>query len=184
MTVAVREYTPETAAQIIADAKARRAMFYAPRPIIVRQEPARKARPARMAEPHNYPPTPARLIEEAAFRDWLSLATPEALKPSDGRRLLNIVAERCRVPVIDLASNRRTASVVIPRQVACYILRHCSTLSLPQIGRLLGGRDHTTILHSVRKITARLEHDRKVKTLVGELLAQVEAMRADEREAA
>lgn len=180
--IATIEYTD--AAQLIADAKARRAMFYAPRVAVSPAVPQRKIKAARMAQPHNFPPTPAKIIEAARFRDWLSVASPEALKPSDGRRLLRIVSDHCEIPVIDITSDRRTAKVVLPRQVACYILRHCSTLSLPAIGRMLGGRDHTTILHAVRKITARLEWDRKVKALVADILAEVEAMRADDREAA
>ena len=52
----------------------------------------------------------------------------------------------------DLLSSRRTANVVRPRQVAMYLAKTLTLRSLPEIGRRFGGRDHTTVLHAVRKI--------------------------------
>jgi chromosomal replication initiator protein len=52
----------------------------------------------------------------------------------------------------DLLSSRRTANVVRPRQVAMYLAKILTLRSLPEIGRRFGGRDHTTVLHAVRKI--------------------------------
>jgi chromosomal replication initiator protein len=52
----------------------------------------------------------------------------------------------------DLLSSRRTANVVRPRQVAMYLGKTLTLRSLPEIGRRFGGRDHTTVLHAVRKI--------------------------------
>jgi chromosomal replication initiator protein len=52
----------------------------------------------------------------------------------------------------DLLSSRRTANVVRPRQVAMYLAKVLTLRSLPEIGRRFGGRDHTTVLHAVRKI--------------------------------
>ena len=49
-------------------------------------------------------------------------------------------------------SSRRTANVVRPRQVAMYLAKLLTLRSLPEIGRRFGGRDHTTVLHAVRKI--------------------------------
>ncbi len=52
----------------------------------------------------------------------------------------------------DILSSRRTATVVKPRQVAMYLSKALTLRSLPEIGRRFGGRDHTTVLHAVRKI--------------------------------
>ena len=52
----------------------------------------------------------------------------------------------------DLLSSRRTANVVRPRQIAMYLAKTLTLRSLPEIGRRFGGRDHTTVLHAVRKI--------------------------------
>jgi chromosomal replication initiator protein len=56
------------------------------------------------------------------------------------------------VPWIDLTSSRRTADIVRQRQVIMYLARVHTTRSFPEIGRKLGGRDHTTCLHGYRKI--------------------------------
>lgn len=58
----------------------------------------------------------------------------------------------------DLKGNRRTRNVVLPRQIAMYqISMQREDMSLPAIGRMFGGRDHTTVLHAVRKITRMLD---------------------------
>ncbi len=63
------------------------------------------------------------------------------------------VADFYRVKVADLFSKRRTADLVKPRQIAMYFAKDMTSLSLPEIGDAFGGRDHTTVLHAVRKIT-------------------------------
>jgi hypothetical protein len=59
------------------------------------------------------------------------------------------------VTIRDIKSHRRTANVVLPRQLAMYMVRKLTLLSLPAIGRRFGGRDHTTVLHAVQKIGKR-----------------------------
>ena len=56
-------------------------------------------------------------------------------------------------------SSRRTANVVRPRQVAMYLAKILTLRSLPEIGRRFGGRDHTTVLHAVRKIETLAGND-------------------------
>jgi hypothetical protein len=67
-----------------------------------------------------------------------------------------IVADVCRqfgVTKNDLKSDRRSAPLVLARHVAMYLVKTETTWSLPQIGKFFGGRDHTTVLHAVRRIT-------------------------------
>jgi chromosomal replication initiation ATPase DnaA len=59
----------------------------------------------------------------------------------------------------DILSARRTAQVVRPRQIAMYLAKTLTLRSLPEIGRRFGGRDHTTVLHAVRKIGALVVRD-------------------------
>ncbi len=66
-------------------------------------------------------------------------------------------AKHYGVSVLDIKSARRTRQVVKPRQVAMYLAKTMTLYSLPSIGRLFGGRDHTTCLHAVRKITELIE---------------------------
>ncbi len=58
-----------------------------------------------------------------------------------------------------MLSNRRTRSVVHPRQIAMYLAKSMTPRSLPEIGRRFGGRDHTTVLHAVRKIEDLVSRD-------------------------
>ena len=90
----------------------------------------------------------------------------EALKDiisSDNRRevtpelILDIVSEHFGVSIPDLKGNKRNAEIVFPRQIAMYLCRNMTDTGLQNIGKSLGGRDHTTILHGIDKIAADLE---------------------------
>ena len=70
-----------------------------------------------------------------------------------------MVARVYNVSRADLLSSRRTANVVRPRQVAMYLAKILTLRSLPEIGRRFGGRDHTTVLHAVRKIETLAGND-------------------------
>ncbi len=73
-----------------------------------------------------------------------------------------IVARQFNVSRNDLLSNRRTRVIVRPRQVAMYLAKVMTPRSLPEIGRRFGGRDHTTVLHAVRKIEGMSASDQKL----------------------
>ena len=74
---------------------------------------------------------------------------PKRVKIEDIQKL---VASHYSVTRADILSSRRTATVVKPRQIAMYLAKTLTLRSLPEIGRRFGGRDHTTVLHAVRKI--------------------------------
>ena len=74
---------------------------------------------------------------------------PKRVKIEDIQRA---VARHYNVSRADMLSSRRTANVVRPRQIAMYLAKTLTLRSLPEIGRRFGGRDHTTVLHAVRKI--------------------------------
>ena len=63
------------------------------------------------------------------------------------------VASRCRIPIAEMVSARRARRVARPRQIAMYLAKQLTPQSLPQIGRRFGGRDHTTVIHAVKRIT-------------------------------
>ena len=73
--------------------------------------------------------------------------------------ILRVVAKHYNVTRADILSQRRTANVVKPRQIAMYLAKTLTLRSLPEIGRRFGGRDHTTVLHAVRKIEALVARD-------------------------
>jgi len=63
------------------------------------------------------------------------------------------VADFYKIKVADMYSKRRPANIALPRQIAMYLAKELTQKSLPEIGELFGGRDHTTVLHAVRKIS-------------------------------
>lgn len=73
------------------------------------------------------------------------------------------VAEYYKIKVSDLLSKRRNRSVARPRQMAMRLTKELTTKSLPEIGDLFGGRDHTTVLHACRKIIELMEENREIK---------------------
>jgi len=83
--------------------------------------------------------------------------------------ILRAVVSYFHVSQEELESKGRSRSQVVPRQVAMYLLRTETNLSFPQIGRLLGGRDHTTVMHGYEKIAARVEHDLALKRQLAEI---------------
>jgi chromosomal replication initiator protein len=95
-------------------------------------------------------------MAEEALRDLIRNREPKRVKIEDIQR---IVARHYNVSRADILSARRTATVVRPRQIAMYLSKVLTLRSLPEIGRRFGGRDHTTVLHAVRKIDGLLHSD-------------------------
>lgn len=90
------------------------------------------------------------------------------IKSADTKRvriedIQKIVARQFNVSKNDLLSNRRTRVIVRPRQIAMYLAKVMTPRSLPEIGRRFGGRDHTTVLHAVRKIESLTSDDQKLE---------------------
>src|ERR1700686_1682439 len=96
---------------------------------------------------------------EMAEREMRDLIRPQEPKRVGIEDIQRVVARQYNVSRADLLSSRRTANVVRPRQVAMYLAKILTLRSLPEIGRRFGGRDHTTVLHAVRKIEALAGND-------------------------
>jgi len=100
---------------------------------------------------------------EITLRDLIGAREPRRVKIEDIQR---VVARHYNVSKADLLSSRRTRTIVRPRQIAMYLAKVLTPRSLPEIGRRFGGRDHTTVLHAVRKIEEMMQGD---KTLAEEI---------------
>jgi hypothetical protein len=127
------------------------------------------------------PPPPSPIVEGP--RDWLSIAAHPAPRGSFGVPVATIIAATAAfydVAVTDILARRRGVDVVRPRQVAMYLTKVLTTRSYPDIGRRIGGRDHTTILHGVRKITGLLATDAALAADVNALLDALSAAKPDE----
>jgi chromosomal replication initiator protein len=88
-------------------------------------------------------------MAEAVLRDLMKAREPRRVRIEDIQR---VVARHYSIPKTDLVSARRTQAIVRPRQIAMFLAKVMTPRSLPEIGRRFGGRDHTTVLHAVRKI--------------------------------
>lgn len=84
----------------------------------------------------------------------------DAFKPE---QILNAVATHYRVPVADLVGPKRDKTIARPRQIAMHMMREETQLSLPEIGRVLGGRDHTTVMYGCDKISKELEQNTELQ---------------------
>jgi chromosomal replication initiator protein len=87
------------------------------------------------------------------------------------------VVERFGMTMQELTGDRRSQSIVYPRQVAMYLCRELTDSSLPKIGKKFGGRDHTTVIHATSKIAKLIQEDRNVYNLVQELTARIKQTR-------
>lgn len=85
------------------------------------------------------------------------------------RNVVRVVAAHYGISEIDIISARRTKEVMRPRHVAYYLARTLTTLSLPEIGRRMGGKDHTSVLHGVAKMEKQIAGDEQLAAEVAEL---------------
>jgi chromosomal replication initiator protein len=83
-----------------------------------------------------------------ALRDLLSIQKTSL----SVENIQKIVSDFYKIKVAEMYSKRRPASIALPRQIAMYLAKELTQKSLPEIGDLFGGRDHTTVLHAIRKI--------------------------------
>jgi chromosomal replication initiator protein len=89
-------------------------------------------------------------LAREALRDLLSIQNRQI----GVENIQKTVADYYKIKVADMYSKKRPASIARPRQIAMYLAKELTQKSLPEIGELFGGRDHTTVLHAVRKISA------------------------------
>ncbi len=94
------------------------------------------------------------------YREEAPVLSPE--------RIQDMVARRWRVRPEALASKRRTKDLTVPRQVAMYLIKETLGTSLVRIGEMFGGRDHSTVIHSIRKVEEEMARDPEFRKRVDE----------------
>lgn len=109
------------------------------------------------------PPEAEYLAHDAGWETmWhydLVLTRARPPKEVSVKNIQQVVAEHYKVDVKDILAHRRTSDIVLPRHVAMYLTKKLTHRSLPEIGRMFGRRDHTTVLFAIRKIEALFETD-------------------------
>jgi chromosomal replication initiator protein len=87
--------------------------------------------------------------------------------------VLQMVSDAFGISVDQILARDRSRSVALPRQIAMYLLREEAQISLPQIGEVLGGRDHTTVMYGCEKVADLLEQDDRLRRQVVDIRDQL-----------
>ena len=146
-------------------------------PMINFRSPAPAGHPISIA-----PPASAQAVDvtesSAEAPPAASIADPPTRAAPTARDIVRAVAAFHGISTQELLSRSRLRRAVTPRQIAHFLAKTLMRKSLPQIGRLIGGRDHTTVLHSIRKIDARRARDPAFAAEIEQLILQLSS---DER---
>ncbi len=102
-------------------------------------------------------------LAEEALKDMIS---PEQSREITPEGIISIVADHFGLKAEDLISSKRNKEIVYPRQIAMYLCRDMTTVPLALIGKCMGGRDHTTIIHGIDKVKDSLEKDEALRNTV------------------
>lgn len=110
-------------------------------------------------------------VAEEALKDIISDNKP---KPITCELIQEIVASHFNLKVEDFKSRKRNRPIAYPRQIAMYLTRELTEMSLPKIGEDFGGRDHTTVIHAYDKIEKEIEEDPQVRYVIDELTKKIQ----------
>jgi chromosomal replication initiation ATPase DnaA len=110
--------------------------------------------------------------QKAVFKELLSVVSPDAAQVDMGT-IIRVTSTYYGISRNDILSDRRTARLARARQVAYFLCKNLSRRSFPEIGRKFGGRDHTTIIHGVRKIEREIRHDTALAYDVAQIKASL-----------
>ena len=102
-------------------------------------------------------------LAEEALKDIIS---PNAQREVTPNLIIQIVSDHFGITPLDISSQKRTKEIVYPRQIVMYLCRNMTETPLQSIGRILGGRDHTTIIHGAEKIAADMNKDENLKNTI------------------
>lgn len=110
-------------------------------------------------------------LAQRAFKEIFFTEAPKKLSVED---IQKIVADHFKIKVADLKSKKKHAAVAHPRQIAMFLSRKLTSASLPELGVRFGGKDHTTVLHNVKKIESAIAADLDLRAVVTTLQRQIE----------
>ena len=102
-------------------------------------------------------------LAEEALKDLIS---PNAVREVTPQLIINVVSEHFGINSLDIIGQKRSKELVFPRQIVMYLCGTMTTESLQNIGKALGGRDHTTIIHGQKKIATEIDKDETLKNTV------------------
>ena len=109
-------------------------------------------------------------IADEALKDIISNHRPRKITPE---LIQKVVSEHYQLKLEDMKSKKRNRPIAYPRQIAMYLCRELTDMSLPKIGEVFGGRDHTTVIHACDKILTSINSDLQVKRTVNDLIKRI-----------
>lgn len=109
-------------------------------------------------------------LAEEALKDIISNNAPRKITVE---LIKDVVAKEFDVKIEDFDSKKRTRAIAYPRQIAMYLTRELTDLSLPKIGDEFGGRDHTTVIHAYDKISNDMANDEEFKKRIDKLIQNI-----------
>ncbi len=109
-------------------------------------------------------------LVQTVLKDLITLDEDNVIAPVD---IINHTAEYFKLTVEDLYGSSRSQAVATARQIAMYLCREMTNLSLPKIGQLFGNRDHTTVMYANKKITELMKERRSIYNQVTELTSRI-----------
>ena len=101
-----------------------------------------------------------------ALKDYISKGMSEK---NDIRRIQKIVSDFFQISVEDIKSKKRSSNISFPRQIAMYLCRNMTSESFPKIGIEFGGKDHSTVIHSVEKIEQEMKNNKDLSNIIDKL---------------
>jgi chromosomal replication initiator protein len=107
---------------------------------------------------------------QTVLKDLITLDEDNVIAPAD---IISAVAEYFKLSVDDLYGSSRAQQIASARQIAMYLCRELTNLSLPKIGQLFGGRDHTTVMYANKKISELMKERRSIYNQVSELTSRI-----------
>jgi len=114
-------------------------------------------------------------INLSLARDILKDMLRESVKKINVDTIQKKVANYYQLNISDFKAKRRNKNIVMARQIAMYLARELTDLSLPEIGQSFGGKDHTTVLHSYKKIKNNTDSDPKFKELINRIIFDIKS---------
>jgi len=123
--------------------------------------------------------TPVTLdLVQTVLKDIITLDDDDVIAPAD---IINHTAEYFKLSVDDLYGSSRSQAIATARQIAMYLCRELTNLSLPKIGQLFGNRDHTTVMYANKKISELMKERRSIYNQVTELTSRIKQERRFDR---
>ncbi len=103
---------------------------------------------------------------DIAERELSNIITPDKPREITAQLIIEVVSEHFHISVDQMISKTRSSEIARPRQIAMYLCKNMTSDSLDVIGQLLGGRDHSTIIHGIKKVTKDYEENDSTRTLI------------------